>query len=523
MAQVKKETMERKIAILIRAGYPLIVLVTHEEGRAIKTLRTIANGEFMDMEERPLQVWSITEGWRSGDGKGTQSAITDPIEAIDYAIKETKGIFVMKDLDPYLAQSPILVRRLRDAAVELRLRHKTLILLSPSFKIPIHLDKDAVLVDFDYPGPEDLGGILDSLILSAQKKGEEKGWTIKGNDNGFRERTIQAALGLTLTEAENAMARAFILAKAEWSRIPSLVLQEKEQIVRKGGFLEFYPPSASIDDVGGLDALKGWLKKRGKAFSRKAREFGLPQPRGLLLLGVQGCGKSLCAKAAANLWNIPLLRLDVGRIFGSLVGESEGNVRKALHLAETVAPCVLWIDEVEKGLAGGGGSGNLDSGVTARVFGTILTWLQEKTSPVFVIATANNVEALPPELLRKGRLDEIFFVDLPNLEERMEILGIHLARRKRMVKAAVLRDLAELMNGFIGSEIEEAVVSGLYDAFDAGRELQDEDILRAIKTTVPLSKMRREDINRLRDWAKERARPATIPKVEVKAGREIEL
>ncbi len=512
----KKETMEEKISTLIRANYPLIVLITHEEARAIRAIRNVASG--LQGGERPLQVWSVTEGWKSGEGSGGQSSITDPLEAVDYVIKEVKGVFIMRDLDPFL-NVPHLVRRLRDAAAELKGKQKTLILLSPSFKIPGHLDKDAVIVDFDLPGVEDLGAILDSLIQAAKEKKKNVSlW-----ENGLRENTVQAALGLTCTEAENALARSFVVANSAWGKVPSLVLQEKEQIVRKGGFLEFYPPSASIDDVGGLDALKGWLKKRGKAFSRKAREFGLPQPRGLLLLGVQGCGKSLCAKAAANLWNIPLLRLDVGRIFGSLVGESEGNVRKALHLAETVAPCVLWIDEVEKGLAGGGGSGNLDSGVTARVFGTILTWLQEKTSPVFVIATANNVEALPPELLRKGRLDEIFFVDLPNLEERMEILGIHLARRKRMVKAAVLRDLAELMNGFIGSEIEEAVVSGLYDAFDAGRELQDEDILRAVKSTVPLSKMRREDINRLRDWAKERARPATIPKVEVKAGREIEL
>jgi SpoVK/Ycf46/Vps4 family AAA+-type ATPase len=262
--------------------------------------------------------------------------------------------------------------------------------------------------------------------------------------------------------------------------------------------------------VGGLDALKGWLGRRGAAFSEAARRFGLPEPKGLLLLGVQGCGKSLTAKAIAAQWRLPLLRLDMGRIFSGLIGSSEENLRRAIRVAESVAPVVLWVDEIEKGLSGTRSSGSSDGGVTARVFGALLTWLQEKTAPVFVVATANQIHDLPPELLRKGRFDETFFIDLPGAEERREILAIHVARRGRDPARFDLDRLAARADGFSGAELEQAVLSGLYEAFAEGVDLSHAHLERAVAETLPLSTTMREEIDALRSWARTRTRPASL-------------
>ncbi len=287
-------------------------------------------------------------------------------------------------------------------------------------------------------------------------------------------------------------------------------MAEKQQLIRKSGVLEYFDTQEQVADIGGMEVLKAWLGSRSPAFTDKAQRFGLPAPRGVLLLGVQGCGKSLTAKAVAQLWRLPLLRLDVGRIYSGIVGSSEQNIRRALQMAETVAPCVLWIDEIEKALAGVQSSGMSDAGVTSRIFGTINTWMQEKTKPVFVVATANDISQLPPELLRKGRFDEIFFVDLPAAEERREIFEIDLRRRKRDITQFDLDRLAKEAVGFSGSEIEQAVISALYAAFEADRDITTEDISGAIKETVPLFYTMREDIDMVRRWAKGRARPASV-------------
>jgi SpoVK/Ycf46/Vps4 family AAA+-type ATPase len=258
-----------------------------------------------------------------------------------------------------------------------------------------------------------------------------------------------------------------------------------------------------------MELLKEWLEKRTESFTDRAREFGIPAPKGVLLLGVQGCGKSLIAKAIAAEWNLPMLKLDVGRIFGSLVGQSEENIRRAIKVAESVAPCVLWADELEKGFAGSGSSGVSDGGTTARVFATFLTWMQEKTAPVFLIATANDVSALPPEMLRKGRFDEIFFVDLPDGPEREQIFRIHLQKRKRDPKKFKLKDLAARTEGYSGAEIEQIVVGALFLAFDAKRDLTQKDLVAEIEAVVPLSTMMREEIDELRTWAQMRTRPAS--------------
>lgn len=280
-------------------------------------------------------------------------------------------------------------------------------------------------------------------------------------------------------------------------------------MIRKSGLLEYYPTDEKLQNVGGLDLLKTWLARRGAAFSEAARRFGLPEPKGLLLLGVQGCGKSLTAKAIAAQWRLPLLRLDMGRIFSGLVGSSEENLRRAIGVAESVAPVVLWIDEIEKGLAGIQSSGFSDGGVTARVAGTLLTWLQEKTAPVFVVATANRIEQLPPELLRKGRFDDIFFIDLPSLLERREIFEIHVRRRGRDPALHDLDALARRAAGFSGAEIEQAIVSALYDAFAEGKDLAPTHLERAVGEALPLSTTMREEIARVRDWARTRTRAAS--------------
>jgi SpoVK/Ycf46/Vps4 family AAA+-type ATPase len=287
------------------------------------------------------------------------------------------------------------------------------------------------------------------------------------------------------------------------------VFAEKRQIIRKNVLLEYYSPADTFNEVGGLDNLKEWLRIRADAFSAEALEFGLPPPRGVLLLGVQGCGKSLCAKAVASAWQMPLLRFDMGRMFGSLVGSSEENVRRAIAVAESVAPAILWVDEIDKAFSGSQGSGTSDGGTTARVFGTFLTWLGEKTAPVFVVATANDISHLPPELLRKGRLDEIFFVDLPSEAERLEIFRVHIQKRGRDAAQFDLAALAASSEGFSGAEIEEAVNSALYEAFHAREELSTGFVESALRQTAPLSRTMDDQINRLRAWAEGRARPAS--------------
>ena len=288
-----------------------------------------------------------------------------------------------------------------------------------------------------------------------------------------------------------------------------LIVAEKKQVISKRGNLEYYEPEQMMTDIGGLNNLKDWLDRRNKAFSQEAMDFGLDSPRGIMLLGLPGTGKSLAAKAVANTWQMPLLRLDMGRIFGGIVGQSESNMRAALNIAETIAPCVLWIDEIEKGMSGMQSSGATDGGTTSRVLGTFLTWMQEKKKPVFVVATANNISLLPPELLRKGRVDEIFFVDLPTKKERCEIINIHLGKRNRSLPEKDVDIIAEKSLGYTGAEIEEAIKDAMYRAFSEDRDINAEDILDSIGATTPLSRTMSEVISQTREWAKGRAVPAS--------------
>jgi SpoVK/Ycf46/Vps4 family AAA+-type ATPase len=322
----------------------------------------------------------------------------------------------------------------------------------------------------------------------------------------FIEHVVEAALGLTEVEAENVFAKSMV--RTHTFDVET-ILEEKKQIIAKSGILEYYEHREEFSDIGGLVSLKDWLVKRRHAFSSRAREFGLPLPKGILMIGVPGTGKSLTAKAAGALWEMPLLRLDVGKIFAGLVGSSEENIRTVIRTAEAIAPAILWIDEIEKGFSGTGSSNMSDGGTTSRVFGSFITWLQEKESPVFVMATANDVSALPPELLRKGRFDEIFFCDLPTQDERRQIIDIHLRKKRRDPGQFDLDKIAAMTSDYSGAEIEQAVIAAMYDAFDRGEDVTTEGLANSISEIVPLAITMRERIEAMRDWARTRARSAS--------------
>jgi ATP-dependent 26S proteasome regulatory subunit len=492
----------REIDTLVRARYPLLYLVSWEEQRIDAILADLATSH-----GKELLSWSVTQGLRrveSARGPGAEGP-KDPVDALQAIGKLTDpSLVVLKDFHPYLSD-PAVVRSLRELAHDLKSTYTTVILLSPTLAIPPELEKEVSVLDVPLPTAKELLALLKEIV-TVVRKGNRAQVNLNAQE---AEQLIQAALGLTLSEAENAFAKSI----AHNGRLDrddiQLVLDEKRQVIRKAGLLEYYPTDEKLANVGGLENLKTWLGRRTAAFGEPARKFGLPEPKGLLLLGVQGCGKSLSAKAIASTWRLPLLRLDMGRIFSGLVGSSEENLRRAIRVAEGVAPAVLWVDEIEKALSGVASSGQSDGGVTARVFGALLTWLQEKTAPVFVVATANRIDLLPPELLRKGRFDEIFFIDLPAAAERREIFQIHVARRGRRPEGYDLQRLAQLAEGYSGAEIEQAVVSGLYDAFAEQRELAQVHLEKAVRESIPLAATMREDIARLREWARTRTRPAS--------------
>jgi AAA+ superfamily predicted ATPase len=495
----------RQVDLLVRARYPLLYLVSWEEQRVEEMLGRLAKGR-----GKELLTWSITRGLRriaGGRAPVVLEKTTSPRSAIEaISTLGSPAIVVLEDLHPFLDE-PEVVRGLRELSRSLKRTQTTVVLLSPVLKIPPELEKEITVVDVPLPTYDELRQLLGEIVALVRDSG-------RATVDLERDRTaelLRAAQGLTLGEAENVFARAI----ADDGRLDAsdiaMVLEEKQQIVRKSGLLEYFPASIGLDRIGGLELLKEWLVRRRAAFGDAARAFGLPEPKGILLLGAQGCGKSLTAKCVAAEWRLPLLRLDVGRIFSSFVGSSEQNLRRAIGVAESVAPVVLWVDEVEKGLHGMASSGAGDAGVTSRVFGNLLTWLQEKTAPVFVVATANRIDLLPPELVRKGRFDEIFFVDLPSEPERGEIFRIHLRAKRRDPAAFDVDQLAALSAGFSGAEIEQAIVAALYDAFSEESELGQLHVEQALRATVPLSRTMADEIDRLRSWAATRTRPASVP------------
>lgn len=482
---------------LSQAGASLLHIASYEWER-VRGL-VIGLSHVLDLA---LRVWSQSTGLlrcnQDGELNVEDDAALDPLDVLrQIHDADEGGVWLLEDFQPFLREEhhPLL-RWLREIARMSASPRKLVVLSTPLPGLPIDLRKEIPTIELELPGVDDLRVVLQDVaaVLGVRASADEA--------------LLDAARGLTVMEARLAFGRAAVELGRLDQRAVSLVAQEKERIIKQSQVLEYYPTEARMTDVGGLDQLKEWLNRRGRAFGAGARDFGLDAPKGVLLLGVQGCGKSLLAKAIAATWQFPLLRFDLGKVFGGIVGQSEGNIRTALQVAQALAPCVLWIDEIEKGLAGMGSSDQTDGGTTARVVGTLLTWMQEKTDPVFVVATANRIDMLPPELLRKGRFDEIFFVDLPTRAVREEILSIHLKKKRRDPSAYALANLAERSVGFSGAELEEAVREGLYDAFAEGRELHSEHIANALDKTFPLSRTMRDQIDNLRQWAKVRARLA---------------
>jgi len=489
----------------IRAGYPGLYLVSHEETRAEAEVKAAAQAT-----NHSLAAWSATTGLvDTGDGRIL--AGEDPMEAVtSLASLPDDTVAVFRGLHLFLQDpNPVLVRALKDALVHAKAKGKCLVLVGCRRVLPPELEREFTTVELKLPGKQELGVVLDGICESAKLK------KVKGD---ARDQILDAATGLTCAEAENAFALSVVRNRAV---TPGTVATEKANAIRQNGLLEIVETAQTLDGIGGLDQLKGWLLKRQQAFGQSARDYGLPSPKGLLIVGVPGTGKSLTAKATAAVFGRPLLKLDAGRLFGSLVGQSEANLRQAINTAEAVAPCVLWIDELEKGFAGSKSSGAADGGTGARVFGSFLSWMQEKTAPVFVVATANDVTQLPPELLRKGRWDELFFTDLPSAAEREMIWSIQITKRGRKPQDFNLGGLAAASEGFTGAEIEQCVTDALYRAFAENREPKTGDLLAAVTETVPLSKLMGDQIAGLRKWAQGRCRMAAAAPVDAAGGRRI--
>jgi MoxR-like ATPase len=501
-------SVQNEIETLIRARYPILYILSSEEARVEQFICEVA-------QRRQKQVfnWSCAAGLSPVGSsiqsqKGRNAATKDPLVALDQVIEQVEpAIFIFKDFHPFLSRSNgVVVRKLKEIALHLKNSYKTIVLVSATMEIPSELEKEITVLNFPLPSRDDLGLLLDKIIEDMARFPNVQ-VNLAGDG---KEKLLRAAMGLTLGEAENVFAKIIVQSERLSGDDVKEVFAEKQQIIRKSGLLDYYPTEETFAHVGGLAVLKNWLQKRAAAFSEEARAFGLPAPKGVLLLGVQGCGKSLCAKAVSTLWQLPLLRFDMGRMFNSLIGSSEENVRKAIAVAESVAPAILWIDEIDKAFAGSQASGMIDGGTTARVFGTFLTWLSEKTAPVFVVATANDISNLPPELMRKGRLDEIFFVDLPDAAERREIFRIHLLKRRRDPEQFDLEKLVAASEGFSGAEIEEAIISSLFDAFSERRELSTKNVFASLCETFPLSRTMAERMETFRRWAEGRARHASV-------------
>lgn len=489
---------EQELDVYLRSRFTLIVLVTPEEERVLSAVKAVC-----DRAQRPCLTWDIGDGFQSlTTWRGSLPSARDALTALEQIDKvDGDGLFVLKDFHDCWG-NPQIKRKLRSVVQRLKFSKKSILITAPFGKIPAELKDEAVVVEFPLPQTSELETVLQRLT---QTPGVKVNLTKLG-----REKLVQAALGLTASQAQRVFGKAIVSDGVLDDRDIDLVTEEKKQIIRESEALEFYAVHETPADVGGLGVLKEWLRMRERAFTQEARNYGLPSPKGIALIGIPGTGKSLTAKMIGGLWRLPLLRLDVGALFGSLVGESEERTQKALRLAETVAPCIVWIDELEKAFAFGG----MDGGVGKRVFGTILTWMQEKTAPCFVVATANDISSLPPELLRKGRFDEIFFLDLPTVAERQEIFTVHLRKRQRLPQDFDAARLARESGGYVGAEIEQAIIDAMYFGFNASREFTTSDISAALKRQVPLSVSQQETIGALRNWLREgRAQSASFQEI----------
>jgi SpoVK/Ycf46/Vps4 family AAA+-type ATPase len=517
------DALER-LKILLSSSTPIVVMETVEEMRAVRLVRAACSSLHLATFE-----WSIASGLvRCGsdvgelvpeigfsanspghDQSGAQALYNskEPAQALsNLEAMSLEAAFVLKDFHRHM-DDPVVVRRLRDVGQKFSANRRTVIITAPSITIPAELRSLVEFLELPLPDKPRLRQIIDEMSVRVGKTRTLK----RTLDSAGLDAMANNLRGLTEEEAERAASQAIVTRYGVTSETVTDVLQAKKELLRRSGMLEFIDASENLANVGGLDNLKRWLAQRRGTWEDAAREFGLEPPRGAIILGVQGCGKSMCARAIAGEWKLPLVKFDTAAIYDKYIGETEKRIQKVFRVAEGLAPCVFWIDELEKVFAGSGpDSASVDAGVSSRILAAFLSWMQDRKAPVFVAATCNNVTVLPPELIRKGRFDELFFVDLPNQAERKQIFAIHLARRKRNSAEFDLDRVAAAAKGYSGAEIEAAVQTALYAAFSSKQAVTTQGLLDALKATVPLSITRSEEIDELRAWARLRAVPASV-------------
>ncbi len=512
-----------RLKILLSSSTPIVVMETAEEMRAVRLVRVACSALSLATFE-----WSIASGlvrcgsevgevvpetgFAAGPGhdlSGAQALYNskEPAQALsNLEAMSLEAAFVLKDFHRHM-DDPVVVRRLRDVGQKFSINRRTVIITAPSITIPAELRSLVEFLELPLPDKERLRQIIDEMTVRVGKTRTLK----RTLDASGLDAMANNLRGLTEEEAERAASQAIVTRYGITAETVTDVLQAKKEQLRHSGMLEFIDASEDLANVGGLDNLKRWLAQRRGTWEDAARDFGLEPPRGAIILGVQGCGKSMCARAIAGEWRLPLVKFDTAAIYDKYIGETEKRIQKVFRVAEGLAPCVFWIDELEKVFAGSGpDSASVDAGVSSRILAAFLSWMQDRKAPVFVAATCNNVTALPPELIRKGRFDELFFVDLPNQAERKQIFGIHLKRRKRNPAEFDLDQAAAAARGYSGAEIEAAVQTALYSAFSTKQAVSTQGLLDALKATVPLSVTRSEEIQELRAWASQRAVPASL-------------
>jgi SpoVK/Ycf46/Vps4 family AAA+-type ATPase len=476
-----------ELALFLKARYPIIYINTIEEDRVEYVIRKSVKTNL----NRSIYSWDFVDGY-TNNPNNEGFAKRNPLQALELVERlntETPALFLLKDFNRFLTDLSI-SRKLRNISRILKLQPKTIIIVGSDLTIPKELQDLITVLEFQLPLEDEIAQELNRLINSLNIK----------VDPQLFENLTRACQGLSLERIRRVLSKIIATYKTIDDNSIAILLSEKKQIISQTEILEYFSVNEKITNLGGLDNLKDWLKKRKTAFSIQASNYGLPTPRGLLLIGIQGTGKSLTAKVIANDWQLPLLKLDVGKLFGGIVGESESRLRQMIHVAETISPCILWIDEIDKAFTNTESKG--DSGTSNRVLATFISWLSEKTKPVFVISTANNIDLLPLEIIRKGRFDEIFFLDLPKQDEREEIFKIHLQDfRPKSCKLFNYTKLAKLSESFSGAEIRQSIIEGMYHAFYEKREFTTDDICVALKELIPLANLESNQMLKLQNWA----------------------
>lgn len=522
-----ERSVKRELDFKIRSNHPLIWINTKEEPRTLKCITDIA-----DHENRKWDVvfWDIATKPYSLKGYPIDSEmpnnILDQIGILEFfdTVKPQSDkylLLVLKDYDKYLNYNSVdgniqqveaqINRMLKNFYYANKLTKRSIIILSSHSTIPDELQSLFSIIDYPLPEYSNIKNQIEDKIshMKSSKALISSNFKVDYND-AEKEELVKSVQGLTMDEIDNLLNYSVLYGQDTNKKIDVNILsKQKQDVIKRSGILEWIDTNETMDKIGGMHGLKSWLNIRKNAFTPQAREYGLPHPNGVLLVGVSGCGKSLFCKAIAHHWGLPLLRLDLGKVFGGIVGKSESNMRYVIQVAENVSPCVLMIDEIEKALSGWASSNHTDGGISSRVFGTLLTWMQEKTSPTYLVATANNIASLPPEILRKGRFDEIFFVDLPNDEDRREIVKIHLAKKNRSYEKFNISELVEASCNYTGAEIESCIIDAMYKGFHHNREFNTQDVVSSLKEITPISKTMEEEITNLRKWATTRARYAS--------------